>query len=98
MKNLRIAIGVGVCLLVVGCQEPKVVDSPSGIPPSLKLVPVNYYHYRYSRKLHKRVREIIPSNELIPVPEVDKKEQERTFAKAAEDLYRAQKNLEIAPK
>ena len=51
-------------LLLAACSAGPDL-SPSHPPPSLSVVPPSYYYrYHYSRRLHRTVREVIPSDEL----------------------------------
>lgn len=86
MKSIMVAL-ISMSMLI-GCQV--IVPKEPG-PPSLKLVPANYYHYRYSKRLKKQVREIIPAEDLTPVPE-------DVFDQAEKEMYKAQKSFTAVPK
>ena len=62
-------------------------QSPSSAPPSY------YYRYHYSKKLHRQVHEVIPSEELSPVgPD----EQDR-LARAASRMHEMRRGLADPP-
>lgn len=92
---MRAAVGlVCVGILMAGCQAPRSTVTP-GVPPSLYEVPANYYHYRYSRKLHRKVREIIPAKDLTPIKKPKREvvdTGDSNFDEAAASLYKAREN------
>ena len=78
-------------LMMLGCADT--ADRPAQqAPPSLAVVPPNYYyHYRYSARLHRRVREVIAAEDLQPV------ESDRALRIASDRLHQMRRDLAEPP-
>lgn len=76
-------------LLVTACA-PAAPTASSG-PPSLSVVPANYYWYHYSRRLHRQVRDVVPARELWQEPDA-------ALDAAARQVHRLRYQMAAPPK
>lgn len=77
----RFLLIIVLCFIVVGCTMQAEVSSipspltPKNIPASIAIVEPDYYsRFIYSKRLKRRVKEIIPAKELTPINREEEKE------------------------